>query len=101
MTDRKIVDYKMLIFTTANEASEIVNIFIMDGWQPFGSPGSVEGHGFQAMVKYEDIKETYPKDFREYLIKRLTKDEIEKIEKEAKEEFKLMLKFSRLCGEEI
>jgi hypothetical protein len=54
MKHRKIVDYKMLIFTSANEATDIVNIFIKEGWQPFGSPGSAGGHGFQAMVKYEE-----------------------------------------------
>ena len=52
MTDRKIVDYKVV-----RQPIEVEHL-ILEGWQPYGHPAHdvcVEGYCFaQAMVKYEE-----------------------------------------------
>jgi hypothetical protein len=57
MSDRKIKYYTILEFTSPHRLADSVQVYIKDGWVPFGGVAvRQEGHlteFYQAMVKYE------------------------------------------------
>ena len=62
MKERKIVDYVVLVKSTAERLEELVNIKLMDDWQPLGGVSTlVKPNGdiyfIQALVKYEEPQE--------------------------------------------
>jgi hypothetical protein len=114
MKERNIVEYTMVSFTNSNELNMQIKKLVEENYQPYGMPfsgihvnfdqanGNVHSVPFinQAMVKYEETDILKTKNFEDYLKKSLTYKEIKDIEKEAKEEFKLMRKSCMLCGHE-
>ena len=62
MKERKIVDYVVLVKSTAERLEELVNIKLMDDWQPLGGVSTLvkpnrEIYFVQALVKYEEPQE--------------------------------------------
>ena len=57
----KIKEYRILSDANENDLTKLVNAFIDEGWQPYGSlcvMGDANEHIYmhtQAMVKYEEI----------------------------------------------
>ncbi len=49
----KILEYKILAEAWASDLEELVNRYIQNGWQPYGSIASSDNNRFQPMVKYE------------------------------------------------
>ena len=62
MKERKIVDYIVLVKSTPEKLEDLVNIKLIDDWQPLGGvstlvqPNSVS-YFVQALVKYEEPQE--------------------------------------------
>ena len=59
MKERKIVEYVVIIKSTAERLEELVNIKLMDDWQPLGGVSTLVQsdnriYFTQALVKYEE-----------------------------------------------
>ena len=62
MKERKIVDYVVLVKSTPERLEDLVNIKLLDDWQPLGGISTLikpnNGVYFiQALVKYEEPQE--------------------------------------------
>ena len=62
MKERKIVDYIVLVKSTPEKLEDLVNIKLIDDWQPLGGVSTlVKPNGdiyfIQALVKYEEPQE--------------------------------------------
>ena len=62
MKERKIVEYVVLVKSTAERLEDLVNIKLLDGWQPLGGVStqiqpSVGIFYIQALVKYKEPQE--------------------------------------------
>ena len=62
MKERKIVDYVVLVKSTPERLEDLVNIKLLDDWQPLGGISTLikpnNGVYFiQALVKYEESQE--------------------------------------------
>ena len=62
MKERKIVEYVVLIKSTPERLDDLVNMKLLDNWQPLGGVSTlVKPNGdiyfIQALVKYEEPQE--------------------------------------------
>ena len=62
MKERKIIEYVLLVKSTPERLEDLVNIKLMDDWQPLGGVSTLikpnNGVYFiQALVKYEEPQE--------------------------------------------
>ena len=62
MKERKIVKYVVLVKSTAERLDDLVNVKLIDDWQPLGGVSTlVQPNGdiyfIQALVKYEESQE--------------------------------------------
>ena len=61
MKERKIVEYIVVVKSTPERLTDLVNVKLIDDWQPLGGvstlvkPNGV--HFIQALVKYEEAQE--------------------------------------------
>ena len=62
MKERKIVDYVVLVKSTAERLDDSVNVQLLNGWQPLGGVSTLvkpnsDIYFVQALVKYEESQE--------------------------------------------
>ena len=62
MKERKIVKYVVIVKSTVERLEELVNIKLMDDWQPLGGVSTLvkpnsDIYFVQALVKYEEPQE--------------------------------------------
>ena len=62
MKERKIVEYVVIVKSTAERLDDSVNMQLMNDWQPLGGVSAVVRPGvgtfyIQALVKYEEPQE--------------------------------------------
>ena len=62
MKERKIVEYIVLVKSTAERLEDLVNIKLLDDWQPLGGVSTLVKPNtdifyIQALVKYEEPQE--------------------------------------------
>ena len=62
MKERKIVEYVVLVKSTPERLEDLVNIKLLDNWQPLGGVSTLvkpnsEINFIQALVKYEEPQE--------------------------------------------
>ena len=62
MKERKIVEYVVLVKSTSERLDNLVNVHLIDDWQPLGGVSTlVKPNGdiyfIQALVKYEEPQE--------------------------------------------
>ena len=62
MKERKIVEYVVLVKSTSERLEHIVNMKLLDDWQPLGGVSilvkpNIDIYFVQALVKYEESQE--------------------------------------------
>ena len=62
MKERKIIEYVVLVKSTSGRLEDLVNIKLMDDWQPLGGVSTLikpnnEIYFIQALVQYEEPQE--------------------------------------------